>query len=157
MLTVPHVQQTNPEGRNSCVPACLSMVPAHQGVSWSEQELCDLLNTTLVGTEVWTVLILNRHISNCRVNLDSMSFARVHEALNDDAPPIAFVVTRHLSYWQRDTIHAVVVVGITEGMVHVNDPSYPDAPREIPYSEFTAAWSELDFLTAIVKIKKNSA
>src|SRR5437773_42495 len=48
MLRVRHVPQSNPQGRNSCVPACASMVLQHQGVSLDEQELCDLLETHYV-------------------------------------------------------------------------------------------------------------
>ncbi len=74
MLNVPHILQTNPQGCNSCVPACLSMVLSYQGVAVSEQELCDWLDVQLVGTEVWNVLLLEQHIDNCRVSLDSASF-----------------------------------------------------------------------------------
>lgn len=150
MLNVPHVPQTNPQGRNSCVPACLSMVLAYQGVTLDEEELCNLLDTQLAGTEVWNVLLLEKHIPNCQVELDSTSFDRLQESLAANVPSITFVATRHLGYWQRDTIHAVVVVGITDDEVYVNDPSFPDAPRSVSRTEFGTAWSELDFLTAIV-------
>ena len=73
MLNVSHVIQTNPQGRNSCVPASLSMVLAYQGVTLSEQELCDLLDTQLAGTEVWNVLLLEKHVANCHVELDGGS------------------------------------------------------------------------------------
>ena len=36
MLNVPHTRQTNPQERNSCVPACLSMALAYQGVTLHE-------------------------------------------------------------------------------------------------------------------------
>lgn len=128
------------------------MVLAHQGVTLGEQELCDLLDMQLAGTKVWNVLLLEQHIADCHVELDSVSFDRLQEMLAAGVPPIAFVVTRHLSYWQRDTIHAIVVVGVTDDEIYVNDPTFPDAPHSVPRTEFAAAWSELDFLTAVVKV-----
>jgi hypothetical protein len=53
----------------------------------------------------------------------------------------------------RETIHALVVVGVTESTVQVHDPELPDGPRPIPVPEFVAAWSELDFLTATVSVR----
>lgn len=156
MLNIPHALQTNLQGRNSCVPAGLSMVLAYQGVTFGEQDLCDLLDTQLTGTEVWNVLLLEQHILNCHVELDSISFDRLQESLAANIPPIAFVVTRHLGYWQRDTFHAIVVVAITEDAVYVNDPAFPDAPRAVPLAEFAAAWSELDFLAVMVIVKRES-
>lgn len=155
MLRVAHVPQTNPQGRNSCVPACLSMVLAYQGVTLSELELCNLLDTQLAGTEVWNVLLLENHIANCQVYLGSVSFDELRASLAVNVPPIVFGVTRHLSYWHRDTIHAVVVVGITDDAVIVNDPAFSDAPRSVSRTEFLAAWSELDFLTVIVTVNQD--
>lgn len=129
------------------------MVLAYQGVTFREQELCDFLDTQLIGTEAWNVLLLEQHIANCQVEIDSMSFDRLQESLSDNIPPIAFVATRLLSYWQHETIHAVVVVGISEDSVYVNDPALPDAPCAVPRAEFLAAWSELDFLTVIVVVE----
>jgi ABC-type bacteriocin/lantibiotic exporter with double-glycine peptidase domain len=131
------------------------MVLAHQSVTLGERELCDLLDTQLAGTKVWNVLLLEQHVANCQVELDSTSFDRLQESLAAHVPPIALVVTRHLRYWERDTIHAVVVVGLTEDEVLVNDPSFPDAPHAIPRAEFWAAWSELDFLTVVVEVVQN--
>ena len=113
--------QTNPQGRNSCVPACLRMVLAYEDIALNEGELCNLLNMQAAGTEVWNVLLLGEHLENCRINIDSISLDRMQESLIDNIAPIAVVVTQHLSYWQHNTIHAVVFVGITDEAIHVND------------------------------------
>lgn len=109
---------------------------------------CWLLDTQLIGTEVWNVLLLEQHIANSHVEIDSMSFDRLRESLSANISPIAFVATRHLSHWQHETIHAVVVVGISENSIHVNvnDPALSDAPCAVPRAEFLAAWSEFGFL-----------
>ncbi len=157
MLRVPHVPQTNPQGRNSCLPACVSMVLAQHGLAIGEAELCDLLGTERAGTEVWNVLLLEQHIAGCQVRVESGSFAELQSALDVEAPVIALVATRHLHYWGRETIHAVVVVGLADDAVHVHDPAFPDTPRAVPHVEFRAAWSELDFLTVQIEMPGDTA
>src|SRR2546425_10553241 len=49
--------QTNPQGRNSCVPAAVQMVLAVQGLMLGEEALCGLLETQQVGTEVLAVIV----------------------------------------------------------------------------------------------------
>jgi ABC-type bacteriocin/lantibiotic exporter with double-glycine peptidase domain len=154
VLKVPHVPQTNPQGRNSCVPACASMVLSYQGVTHGEQELNDWLATEPAGTGVWNLLLLEERVAGCQVDLDSASFATLQESLTAGVPPIAFVATRHLSSWDRDTIHAVVVVEMSDHEVHVHDPAFSDAPRALSRREFALAWSELDFLTAVITVAR---
>jgi ABC-type bacteriocin/lantibiotic exporter with double-glycine peptidase domain len=153
MVTLSHVPQTNPEGRNSCVPACLAMVLAFQNTPTTERELCELLDTQAAGTEVWNLLLLEQHVSGSVVRLESASIERLTEALSDGVPPITFVATRHLPEWTRETIHALVVVGVESDAVLVHDPAFPTGPTSIPIARFVAAWSELDFLTAFVTVK----
>jgi ABC-type bacteriocin/lantibiotic exporter with double-glycine peptidase domain len=131
------------------------MALAHQGIEMGEQELCDLLETHLAGTEVWNLLLLEKRVAGCQVHLDSLSYDRLEESLAADVPPIAFVDTRHLTYWHHDTIHAVLVVGVTDDEVHVNDPVFADAPRVVSRREFSLAWSELDHLAAILTVNRN--
>jgi ABC-type bacteriocin/lantibiotic exporter with double-glycine peptidase domain len=130
------------------------MVLGYQGVTLSEQELSDWLATELAGTGVWSVLLLEQRVAGCRVELDSASFATLQESLAADVPPIAFVATRHLSSGDRDTIHAVVVVDISDDEVHIHDPAFSDAPRALSRREFALAWSELDFLAAVITVAR---
>jgi ABC-type bacteriocin/lantibiotic exporter with double-glycine peptidase domain len=153
VLHVPLVPQTNPGGRNSCVPACVSMVLAFQGVAVSEETLCDALGTQSTGTEVWNVLSLDQHVAGCQVELGSMSVERLQESLVAGIPPIAFVVTGRLHYWQRATLHAVVVVEVTVEELLFVDPAFAEKVRAVPLAEFVAAWSELDFLAAVVTVR----
>ncbi len=121
------------------MPACVSMAPEYQGVTLDEQELCDLLDTQEAGAPIWNLLLLDQRLTGCHVDLDSLSFERMQEWLAADVPPITFVATRHLSYWQHETIHAVVVVGIGDDEIHVNDPAFADAPRVVTHREFALA------------------
>lgn len=74
MLQIPHLPQTNPQGRNSCIPAAVRMVLAFQGVTLGEEELGDLLETQPAGTAVLNVLLLNQRVAKCHAEVASASF-----------------------------------------------------------------------------------
>jgi len=110
------------------------------------------MGTGTTGTGVWNVLLLDQYFPRCRIDLGPSSLAQLSESLAANTPPIVFVATRHLEYWHRDTLHTILVVEITSGMVLVNDPAFPTAPQTIPLHQFIAAWSEVDFLTLLVHV-----
>lgn len=49
----------------------------------------------------------------------------------------------------------MVVVGFDEDVVLVNDPAFPDAPKEVPQEEFLAAWAAADQL--VIRISRTDA
>jgi ABC-type bacteriocin/lantibiotic exporter with double-glycine peptidase domain len=152
VLQIPHLPQTNPQSYNSCVPAAVRMVLAFHGVILGEEELCRLLETQPVGTSVLNVLLLTQHVSECHVEVISASFDDLVRWLQENVPPIVFVSTAPLHYWQAKCLHALVVVGIEEQSVWVHDPALATAPTAIPRDEFLAAWGEVAQLAALVKI-----
>lgn len=152
MLQVPHFPQTNPQGRNSCVPAALRMVLAFQGVAFEEEELCNLLETQQVGTEVLNVLLLNQRLARCHAEVVSASLDDLARWLQEGIPPVVFVSTVPLSYWKTECLHALVVVGVEEQSVFVHDPAFEIVPLTIPRDEFLAAWGELAQLTALIRV-----
>ena len=125
---------------------------ACQGVMLGEEELCNLLETRLVGTEVLNVLLLNQRLARCRAEVASASLDDLARWLQEGTPPIVFVATGALSYWQTECLHALVVVGIEEQSILVHDPAFESAPLTIPRGEFLAAWGELAQLTALIRI-----
>jgi hypothetical protein len=72
--------------------------------------------------------------------------------VQEGIPPIVFVATAALSYWQTECLHALVVVGIEEQAILVHDPAFGNAPLPIPRDEFLAAWGELAQLTALIRV-----
>jgi ABC-type bacteriocin/lantibiotic exporter with double-glycine peptidase domain len=152
VLQIPHLPQTNPQGRNSCVPAAVRMALAFQGVALGEEELCDLLETQQAGTAVLNVLLLNQRVARCHVAVASASFDDLVRWLQEGIPPIVFVATAPLHYWQTECLHALIVVEAQEQEVMVHDPAFTTAPTAIPRDEFLAAWGELAQLTAVVKV-----
>ena len=128
------------------------MVLAVQGMLLGEEALCALLDTQQVGTEVLNILLLNQRLSGCHAEVASASFDDLSRWLQEGIPPIVFVATGPLHYWQTECLHALVVVGIAEQSVMVHDPAFAQAPIAIPQSKFLAAWGELAQLTALIRV-----
>jgi ABC-type bacteriocin/lantibiotic exporter with double-glycine peptidase domain len=153
VLQVPHFLQTDPQGCNSCVPATVKMVLAFQGMAVDEEKLCSLLETKPRGTPALNVLLLNDRLPQCMVKAEPASVDDLRRSLQGGIPPISFVRTSLLPYWQgKDVMHALVVVEIQEGSVFVNDPRYSTAPLSIALADFLAAWDVFDNFTAFVQV-----
>jgi predicted double-glycine peptidase len=79
-------------------------------------------------------------------------FETLRSLLARKIPPIVFVSTQDLSYWDEATQHAVVIAGIDETHVSLHDPAFPDAPKTIPIDEFMLAWLEMDEFYALIQL-----
>jgi len=128
------------------------MVLAFQGTVLGEEELCELLETRQVGTEVLNVLLLNQRLPGCHAEVISASLDDLRRWLQQDMPPIVSVATGPLHYWDTECLHALIVAGIEEQSVLVHDPAFAHAPLTIPQGEFLAAWGELAQLTALIRV-----
>jgi len=128
------------------------MVLAFQGAAYGEEELCDLLETQQAGTAVLNVLLLSQPPVGCRAEVTSASLGDLGRRVQEGIPPIVFVATAALSYWQTDCLHALVVVDIEEQAILIHDPAFENAPLTIPLDEFLAAWGELAQLTALIRV-----
>jgi len=115
------------------------MVLAAQGLVLEEEALCGLLETQQVGTEILHVLLLNQRLARCHAEVASASFDDLRRWLQEGMPPMVFVATGPLHYWQTECLHALVVAGIAEQSVAVHAPAFAQAPITIPQSEFLAA------------------
>jgi predicted double-glycine peptidase len=75
----------------------------------------------------------------------------LHTHLESGLPPIVYVDTGELrSYWAESTNHAVVVIGIEDDRVYLNDPDFETAPQTVSIAEFILAWLEQDYLYAVI-------
>ena len=54
------------------------------------------------------------------------------------------MTTGELHYWLRSTEHALLVVGMDDEDVYVNDPQLTFGPIKILIGEFDLAWLEHD-------------
>ena len=71
----------------------MRMVLAFQGMVLGEEELCELLETQQVGTEVLNVLLLNQRLPGCYAEVISASLDDLMQWLQQSIPPIVFVAT----------------------------------------------------------------
>jgi predicted double-glycine peptidase len=73
------------------------------------------------------------------------------QALAVGFPPIVLLRTAHLPYWERETAHAVVVVALDAEQSTLNDPAFPAAPQTVSRDAFMLAWSDFDYLYAVIR------
>jgi ABC-type bacteriocin/lantibiotic exporter with double-glycine peptidase domain len=148
VLAVPHRRQ---ETRSGCLPACVQMVLAYQGIVRSQAELGRLMGThPLVGTPY-------SHIVRLRSAEISVAYQRASELddlagwLARELPVIAFVQMRELPHWQGHwSQHAVVVVGLGRETVHILDPAAPAQVIAVASGDFLLAWEEMDLAYAVI-------
>jgi ABC-type bacteriocin/lantibiotic exporter with double-glycine peptidase domain len=81
---------------------------------------------------------------NYEVVYRSGSLARLRDLIAVAVPPIAFIWTGDLPYWAINTPHAVVVVGLDNDNIYVNDPAVSVSPQSISIGDFLLAWAEFD-------------
>lgn len=144
-LPIPHFKQTQD---NTCVPACVRMVLAYQSHSVDESTLVKLLDTKPFGTTVRNI----QRVSSLGfvVSFGSSALTNIRAALTLGNPVIVFVMTGHLKYWQVSVAHAVVVVGIDDENIYLDDPWFDTSPQVSPIDDFLAAWAEFDHLAATI-------
>jgi len=145
-LPVPHYQQTDDA---TCLATCARMVLAYLGDHRSEQELIELLGINPAFGAPGSHLLRLRQLGY-HVTYDTLSFSLLRSALARDIPPIVLLRTEFLTYWPEATAHACVLVGLVEDAVFLHDPWLPSAPQQVTLTEFLAAWTEMDFLAAII-------
>lgn len=138
-LPVPHLEQAS-EG--DCLPVCAAMVLAYLQEPVDPVRIARLLDTHEFGTVAPQI----RKLADWgyKVTYQSGSLTTLRNLLAADLPPIVFVWTGDLPYWSVNTPHALVVVGMDDENILVNDPSFHEAPQSIPLGDFLLAWAEFD-------------
>ncbi len=141
-IPVPHRQQ---ELDYSCVPACVRMLLAFYGQEHSERELRILFKTRPGGTSAANVMIRLPELGFGAV-VFTATYYELERAIRSGTPGIVQLWTEYISYWDEAWMHDVVVVGLDEENVLVNDPAFSEAPKKIRHAEFLAAWTAADRL-----------
>jgi len=134
---VPFFQQ---ELEYSCAAACVRMVLAHHGDSRTEAELRLLLDTQPTGTRAGNLMRLSG--PGFEVYLRPSSLAELQMVLSENQPPIVFLKTGYLEYWDMDIFHVVVVIGLDATAVALHDPYFARAPQPTSLPSFEKAWAE---------------
>jgi len=146
-LPVPHRRQQSEAG---CLPACVEMVLAYAGQTHSQVALSRLLGTdTEIGTPASRVLRLQSPALS--VSYLQASLVDIRSWLAEQTPIIALVHTVELPYWSERCAHAVVVVGMDDAGVWVNDPAFDQAPLCVPVGDFALARDAMDNFVAVIR------
>jgi hypothetical protein len=86
-----------------------------------------------------------------QVIVENGDLAKVEKWLNNNTPVIAFLQAGELTHWRGEFFqHAVVIVEIDQDSVWMLDPDARDEPIAVGIGEFMLAWSELDYLYAVI-------
>ncbi len=146
LLPVPHLQQPRD---GDCLPACVYMVLAYMGIKTKFWRLRWLLGTKSFGTPFLHI----RHLESLGITINTRangSLAVLHQYLTQNYPCIVSIQTENLPYWNHNALHAVVVVGMDENYIYLNDPDLPDAPIPVMQGDFDLAWLAQDERYAVL-------
>jgi ABC-type bacteriocin/lantibiotic exporter with double-glycine peptidase domain len=146
LLNTPHRLQEEEAG---CLAACAQMLLQHIGVEATQSGLNRLFGLTSIGIPYSNIRRLEQ--LGVHVEVAAGDDAALRSAIDRNQPVIVFVKTGDLSYWSDNTPHAVVVVGYDDEHVLLNDPIFAEAPKRSAWNEFMLAWSEQDYMLAIVE------
>ncbi|MBX3058239.1 MAG: C39 family peptidase [Anaerolineae bacterium] len=145
LLTVPHQKQQN-EG--DCLAACAAMVLDYLNRSIDYPQLLQLLKIKPFGAPASHVRFLEQ--LNLSVTYRVTDMGGIENLLAQGQPIIVFVRTGELPYWDYSTDHAIVVVGIDDATIYVNDPYFTQAPIAVSRGDFELAWLERDYYYALI-------
>lgn len=134
-----------------CLQACVRMILSAWQDDVSEAELSRLFGSTQYGTPSSRVTRLSQR--GYTVEYRTATLQEINRWLAARIPIIAFVQTEFLEYWAHleNTRHAVVIVGIDNQNVYLNDPLFESAPQVASIDGFLAAWAEMDEVVAMIK------
>ena len=143
-----HVSHRKQSQRADCLAACAAMVLDYIECPCSYQRLLDLLNIKLIGAPSSNILQLAR--LGVSVVHDAGSLEELESQIAQGRPCIVFLDTGELPYWSEATFHAVVVVGMDDEYVYVNDPAFDQAPQFATWGDFDLAWIARGYYYAVV-------
>ena len=146
LLDVPYLPQHEPGG---CLVACAAMVLAYLQKPAVQEDIARQIGARPAGVPAFNI---RRFAAwGLDVQYGQGSLSELTAALVRGNAPIIFLRTSELSYWQEDTPHAVVLVGLDTDSAFLLDPAYEDAaPVSVTLGDFLFAWSHFDMVYALI-------
>jgi ABC-type bacteriocin/lantibiotic exporter with double-glycine peptidase domain len=146
LLPVTHQKQRQ---QSDCLAACAAMALDYLQVPFDYARLLRLLEVNESGS--FFTKLRNLATWGLSVLIDQGNLEALTRHLESGLPPLVDVRTGQLkSYWSVDTFHVVVLIGIDEESVYLNDPYFEAAPQRISIAEFLLAWLEQDYYYAVI-------
>ena len=148
LLSVSHLKQRQSA---DCLAACAVMALHYLALPTQYDRLTRLLGITRYGAVFSNLQRLESLGVSVLIEPGELETLRRH--LDTGLPPLVPVETRWLGYWKVDTYHVVVVVGIEDETVYVNDPYFDTAPIAVSINEFIPAWVERKSLYGVMGLQ----
>jgi uncharacterized protein YvpB len=124
------------------------MILAYLGQPKPYETLTKVLGTRWFGTPVDNILQLDQ--LGIQVVIEEMTLEEISSYLEQGLPVMAFINTADLPYWNVSSDHVVVVIGMDEQWIYVNDPYFPQAPQQVSQTSFELAQLRFDNRCAVV-------
>jgi ABC-type bacteriocin/lantibiotic exporter with double-glycine peptidase domain len=132
-----------------CLVACAAMVLQYLYIPFDYDRLLNRFGTISAGTPFSRIDWLKDW--RLTVVRGEGNLAVLSDHLEIGLPVIVAVRTWAFPHWQkRDTEHAVVVVGIDQSHIYLNDPVVDEAPKKVAHYAFLAAWGDRDYEYAVI-------
>jgi len=147
-LPVPYLVQDKP---GWCLPACAGMIAAYWGQPLLQDDIANWLGATGVGVPARRIQRLATRGFNVVYRTGSIS--ELETWLKRNVPCILFVHTGELPYWNIDTPHAVVLVGLTPEQAFLLDPAFEEVPVTVSPEDLLLAWSFFDYTYAAMMVE----
>jgi ABC-type bacteriocin/lantibiotic exporter with double-glycine peptidase domain len=125
------------------------MVLSFLGHAVSYDDLYARLGTRWFGTPAANILHLTSF--GVDVSLDELDLDAIATRIQTDIPVIAFISTADLPYWNVDTDHAVVVIGVNDEKVYLNDPYHAAEIQTVSHAQFSLAQLRFNNLCAVTQ------
>ncbi len=145
LLPVSHFEQRS---TGECLAAGAAMLLTYLEIPITYDQLLQILRIEWFGAPASHIRYLEK--LGVVVTYKQGDLVELHQQLWQDRPCIAFVQTGELPYWAEDLAHAVVVVGLDDKNVFLNDPAWPDAPMQVARGDFELAWLARDEFYAVI-------
>jgi ABC-type bacteriocin/lantibiotic exporter with double-glycine peptidase domain len=125
------------------------MVLAYLGHNLTEAQIAQVLRSYPFGTPAPNIRYLES--LGLSVTFGQMSLSRLRAYLHEGVPCILFVQANELLYSPSEGFHAIVVIGLDENTVYVNDPALETGPQTVPLDYLMLAWSEFEYEYAVIR------
>ena len=147
-LPVPLIEQRN---AGECLAACAAMVCTYLKIAVDYDQLMKALDIeTGVGAPFFRIRDLER-LGISVVYEEYGTLQELYDLLINGWPSIASVETSELSYWNKvSTRHVVVVIGMDDQYIYLNDPAFPRNTMQTSLGDFDLAWLAQDEKYAVL-------